>query len=106
VSTRAELVIEPDALDGLPEAVAARLLIGLGLDQGALRITAQEERALSQNRALCAEHLQQMVAAALAPPPPPRRATRPGRAARARRIATKRQRSDVKRLRQPPSDAP
>ncbi|MGB2940087.1 MAG: alternative ribosome rescue aminoacyl-tRNA hydrolase ArfB [Candidatus Dormiibacterota bacterium] len=105
VSTRAELVIDGDALDGLPEDVADRIQRHLGLDRGPLRITAQEERALSQNRALCAERLEAMVAEALAPPPPKRRATRPGPAARARRVAVKRQRSEVKRLRKPPGDS-
>ncbi|MEA2645214.1 MAG: hypothetical protein QOE92_297, partial [Chloroflexota bacterium] len=69
-STRAELTLEADALEGLPEALAARLGAALGLDRGPLRISAQEVRALSQNRALAAERLQAMVEAAMAPPPP------------------------------------
>jgi ribosome-associated protein len=39
------------------------------------------------------------------PPPPPRKATRPSRAAVERRLAEKRGRASVKRLRRPPKDA-
>lgn len=106
VSTRAELVVDADALEGLPDDVAAILRRRLGLEAGPLRITSQEERALSQNRILCAERLEALVAVALAPPPAPRLPTRPGRGARARRLDSKRQRGDVKRLRKPPGDAP
>jgi ribosome-associated protein len=102
VSTRAELTLDRDALEGLPESVAVRLIEGLGLDIGPLRIAAQDERALSQNRVLAAERLGQLVAEALAPPPPPRRPTRPSARARTRRLAGKRQRGEVKRLRRPP----
>jgi ribosome-associated protein len=105
VATRAELTLDADALEGLPEGLADRLRAALRLDEGPLRITSQEERALSQNRMLSAEKLEAMVAAALAPPPKPRRPTRPSTTARARRVTTKRARSEVKRLRKPPPDA-
>lgn len=104
MSTRAELTIHAEALEGLPADVAARLRTGLGLDRGLLRITCQDERALSQNRARCAERLAAMVESALATPPPPRLATKPSAAARTQRVATKRTRGAVKRLRQPPDD--
>ncbi len=39
------------------------------------------------------------------PPPPPRKATRPSRAAVERRLAEKRGRAALKRLRRPPADA-
>lgn len=39
------------------------------------------------------------------PPPPPRKATRPSRAAVDRRLAEKRGRAALKRLRRPPADA-
>jgi ribosome-associated protein len=104
VSTKAELTVDRDAVEGLPELVAARLVAELGLDDGPLRITAQEERALSQNRTLAAERLEQLVTAALAPPPPTRRPTRPSARAKTRRVAGKRQRGEVKRLRKPPGE--
>lgn len=82
--------------------MADRLRAVLRLDDGSLRITSQEERALSQNRALSAEKLEAMVTAALAPSPPRRRPTRPSATARARRVTTKRVRGEVKRMRKPP----
>jgi ribosome-associated protein len=103
VSTRAELTVPPSALEDLDERTAALLSHRLGLDAGDLRITSQEDRMLGRNREICVERLTELVAAALAPPPPPRRPTRPSRAAARVRIDGKRQRSTVKRLRQPPS---
>jgi ribosome-associated protein len=102
VATRAELVIPPEAVEGLDDLTARRLRFRLGLAGGDLRITSQEDRMLARNREICVERLRELVAAALTPPPPPRRATRPSRAAVRERVAGKRQRSTVKRLRQPP----
>lgn len=81
-----------------------RLLARLGgrLVDGVLAVTASEQRSQLQNRAAARVRMGAIVAAALAPPPPPRRATRPGRAARERRLAGKRHRSDVKRGRSRP----
>jgi ribosome-associated protein len=105
VSTQAELSLDESALDGLPEPIAERLRIALGLDAGPLRITAQEERLLSRNREICRERLLARVLAALAPPPPPRRRTKPRPAARAERLQEKRRKGAVKELRRPPADA-
>ncbi|GAC1583989.1 MAG: alternative ribosome rescue aminoacyl-tRNA hydrolase ArfB [Candidatus Dormibacteria bacterium] len=102
VSTRAELSIPRAATDGLDERTALLLDRVLGLADGDLRITSQEDRMLARNREICAERLEELVAAALAPPPPTRRPTRPTRAAVRTRVEGKRQRSSVKRLRQPP----
>jgi ribosome-associated protein len=41
----------------------------------------------------------ELIARAAAPPPPPRRPTKPGRAAKERRLEGKARRSGVKRLR-------
>jgi ribosome-associated protein len=102
VATRAELVLPPEAAEGLDDLTARRLRFRLGLGDGDLRITSQEDRMLARNREICVERLRELVAAALTPPPPPRRATRPSRAAVRERVAGKRQRSTVKRLRKPP----
>jgi ribosome-associated protein len=102
VSTQAEVSLDETVLDGLPEDLARRLRAGLGLDSGTLRITSQEERLLSRNREVCRQRLLERVTAALAPPPPSRRPTRPGRAAREKRIASKRRTGAVKQLRKPP----
>src|ERR671938_362915 len=80
-STRAELTLDAESLDGLAPELAARLEQGLGLDQRPLRIAIQDERSVARNQELAPHPLAELVAQALAPPPPPRRPTRPGRAA-------------------------
>ena len=89
-STRAELTLGADSLEGLDEAVAARLASALGLGAGPVRIAVQR--------------LHDRVAKALAPPPPPRRPTRATRAARRERLEAKTRRASIKRLRQAPAD--
>jgi ribosome-associated protein len=101
-STRAELVVDGDALVGLPSHQAERLAERLGLDERPLRILSQVERSLGRNREIAAARLGALVAAALAPDPPQRRPTRPGRPAREKRLASKTHRGTVKRLRRPP----
>ena len=103
-STRAELMLEAESLDGLAPELAARLEQGLGLDQRPLRIAIQDERSVARNQELAAQRLAELVAQALAPPPPPRRPTRPGRAAHEARLAEKIRCGQTKRLRQPPGD--
>jgi ribosome-associated protein len=102
VSTRAELTLTAEALEGLDDVVRARLAGGLGLEMAPLRLVVQDERALSRNQALVLERLTELVRQALAPPPPPRRPTRPSRTAKARRLEEKAQRGGVKVLRRPP----
>lgn len=91
-STRAELTISADSLEGLDADVAARLARALGLDTGPLRIAIQDERSLARNQEIAAEQLRDRVAQALAPPPP-RRRTRPSRAARRERLEAKARRA-------------
>ncbi|MFN8174163.1 MAG: alternative ribosome rescue aminoacyl-tRNA hydrolase ArfB [Solirubrobacteraceae bacterium] len=67
---------------------------------------AQDARSQARNRELALERLRSRLAAALHVPRP-RRATRPGRAARARRLEAKRRRGETKRgRRRPEQDAP
>lgn len=103
-STRAELVIDGDALLGLPSQQAERLAERLGLDERPLRILSQAERSLARNREVAAARLEALVTAALAPDPPPRRPTRPSRPAREKRLSSKTHRGTVKRLRRPPDE--
>ena len=79
-STRAELTLSADSLEGLDEAVATRLARALGLDAGPVRIAVQDERSLARNQ-------ERPSACTTAwprrwyPRHPPRRPTRPSRAA-------------------------
>jgi ribosome-associated protein len=63
--------------------------------EGDLLVTSQRYRDQDRNRTDCLEKLAGMVQTALTPPRP-RRATRPGRAARERRLDDKRKRSETK----------
>ena len=68
------------------------------------RVTAvaQEARGQARNRELALERLRDKLAAGLAVPRR-RRPTRPGKAAKERRLESKRQRSERKRSRRPPA---
>jgi ribosome-associated protein len=79
----------------------ARERLGNRLVDGVLTIAASEHRAQLRNREAALERLAALVARAIEPPPPPRRATRPSRGAKERRIAAKKRRGEVKRLRRP-----
>ena len=105
VSTKAELTLEEDSLDGLEPYVAGLLHERLGFGERPVRITIQDERSLSQNQEIAAERLLELVTAALAPPPPKRRPTRPSQSKRKARVDDKTRRGGIKRLRQAPGDA-
>lgn len=68
-----------------------------------VRATAQDTRSQARNRELALERLRSRLAAALVVRRP-RRATKPSRAARRRRLEGKRRRSDLKRMRRRPED--
>jgi len=85
----------------LPEAVKARLLALSDTrltQEGVIVIKAQGSRSLEQNKAEALARLQALVDA-VALPPKERRATRPTRASRERRLQGKAQRSQVKQAR-------
>ena len=85
----------------LPEAVKARLLALSDTrltQEGVIVIKAQGSRSLEQNKAEALARLQAMVDA-VAVPPKERRATRPTRASRERRLEGKAQRSEIKQAR-------
>lgn len=86
----------------LPEGVRQRLLKQIGSrlsSDGVLVINAQEYRSQKRNREAALNRLVDILLAA-ATPPKPRRATKPTRASKERRLAAKRIRSETKRLRQ------
>ena len=106
VATRIDLRVDLAAIEGLSEDARRRLqgLVARRLDaDGRLVVTNQLTRTQSRNLENARAKVRELVAAALARPTP-RRATRPTRMARERRIAGKKQRGSVKRLRARPAD--
>jgi ribosome-associated protein len=86
----------------LPNDVRARLarLAGRRLNQdGVLILVAQGERSQLRNRAEALERLLELIRAA-ARPPVPRRATKPTKGSKRRRLESKKRRGAVKALRQ------
>lgn len=69
------------------------------VDGTVVSIVASEHRSQLRNREAAAERLAALLRDALAPPPPRRRPTTATRGATERRLAEKRRRGDVKRLR-------
>lgn len=103
--SRVELSWDLTASAVLSDLQRARLLERLAgrLVDGELTIAASEHRSQFQNRAAARRRLQSLVAEALVPPSPARRATKPSRAAKARRVEEKRRRGNVKVTRRPPA---
>ncbi len=74
------------------------------LVDGVITVVASERRSQLQNREAARERLAELMREATAPPPKTRRPTRPSRGAVEERIATKKRRGEVKRLRRSDSD--
>jgi ribosome-associated protein len=104
--SRAELSFDVARSPSLPEHLRQRALTALAgrLVDGVLTIAASEQRSQLQNREAAEQRLAQLLREAVAPPPPPRRATKPTRASKERRLNVKRQRSELKRSRQRRTD--
>jgi len=99
VSTAVQLKFDAAHSPSLPEDVRARLLTAAGSrasTEGVILITAQRFRVQSRNRADALERLVELIREA-SHKPKPRKATRPTRASRERRLDGKKQRSEVKR---------
>jgi ribosome-associated protein len=102
--SRVELRWDICASDAINDEQRARLLDRLAtrLRDGVLVIFASEHRSQLLNRQAARARLTALLADALAPPSPARRATRPSRTARERRIEDKRRRGQVKAGRRRP----
>ena len=101
VATAVQLRLDV-ARSGLPEDVKSRLyrLAGKRLtDAGELLIDARRFRSREKNREDALERLKALILRA-AEPPRPRKQTKPTRASQRRRMDDKRQRGNLKRLRQ------
>lgn len=92
-----DLANSPSVPDGLRNQMLDRL--ATRLVNGVLTIAASEQRAQLQNRAAARERLASLLRDAAAAPPPVRRATKPSRGAKERRIAAKKRRGVTKRNR-------
>lgn len=89
------------AASSLPEGVKARLLALRDqriTDEGVVVIKAQQHRTQQRNREAALERLEQLVRS-VATPPKPRRATKPTRAAKRKRLEGKLHRGRIKALR-------
>ncbi len=104
--SRVELSYDVGSSPALPDRLRARVVERLAgrLVDGVLTIAASEHRAQLANREAARERLLALLREAVAPPPPPRRPTRPSRAAKDRRIAEKKRRGQLKKLRRPDTD--
>ncbi|MFQ5945102.1 MAG: alternative ribosome rescue aminoacyl-tRNA hydrolase ArfB [Anaerolineae bacterium] len=71
---------------------------------GVLHLTSQATRSQAQNRQDVTERFQRLLSEALRQPRK-RKPSRPSRAAKDRRLAEKKRRSEAKRLRRPPNEA-
>ena len=98
VGCGASIALTPHQRERLLERLGGRLI------DGVLTIAASEHRAQLRNRDAARERLVVLVADALRPPAPPRRATKPSRGSKERRLTAKKQRTGVKNLRKPPRD--
>ena len=103
VSSAVQLRFDVARSPSLDDAVRARLtaLAGQRLTKdGVLVITARAHRSQDRNRAEALERLVDLIQRA-AIPPTPRRATKPSKAAKRRRLDSKKIRSNLKRARGP-----
>jgi ribosome-associated protein len=98
--TRVEAVLDVEASSALTAAQRRRVVAKAG---PTLRAVAQDERSQFRNRELALERLVEQLRQALKVERR-RVATRPTAAARERRLESKKQRSQTKKLRRPPDD--
>lgn len=95
--SRVELTWDPRTSRALTGPLRDRLRHRL--PDGPIVVTASAQRSQWQNRRDARARLADLLRSVTAAPPPVRRPTRPSRAATERRLAAKRRRSQVKRLR-------
>jgi ribosome-associated protein len=98
-ASRIEAVFRVEASAALTEAEKRRVMTRTG---PVVTASAQDTRSQGRNRELALERLRDRLSAALAVRRR-RHPTRPTEAARARRVAAKRRRSELKRSRRPPA---
>ncbi|MFC0098657.1 alternative ribosome rescue aminoacyl-tRNA hydrolase ArfB [Micromonospora marina] len=104
--SRVELSFDLGGSPSVPETLRERALARLAgrLVGGVLTVTASEHRAQLANREAARERMAALLREAVAPPPKARRATRPSRGAKERRLAEKKRQSQRKRDRRVDGD--
>jgi ribosome-associated protein len=104
--SRVELSFDIERSPSLSQTLRARALRRLSTRtvDGVLTVTAAEHRSQLRNREAALDRMAELLREATSPPAPPRRPTRPTRSAVERRLASKRRRSQTKRLRTDRSD--
>jgi ribosome-associated protein len=100
--TRVQLSYDIAGSPSLPDHLRARVLDRLAgrLVDGVLTVSASEHRTQLDNRRAARERLADVLREAAAPPPAKRRATRPTRGSKERRLSEKKRRGETKRGRQ------
>lgn len=94
-ATRVEVEVALDDISGMTDTVRSRLAQAFGQK---IRAAADDHRSQVRNRALAEERLAAKIRAALVVRPP-RRPTKPTKGSQRRRVAAKRQRSQLKSTR-------
>ncbi len=104
--SRVELSLNVATTTALGPVQRARAMDRLAgrLMEGVLTVVASEHRSQLRNREAALTRLADLLAEAIAPPAPRRRATRASRGSVERRIADKKRRGEIKRLRKPDED--
>jgi ribosome-associated protein len=104
--SRVELSYDVERSTALGRTLRTRALDRLSgrLVDGVLTVRASEHRSQLRNREAALDRLADVLREALAPPPRPRRPTRPTRSATEARLAEKKRRANVKRLRRATTD--
>lgn len=99
--TRVQLTFDLAGSDAFPDRLKQRMLARLG---DRVVVVASEHRSQLRNRNAAEERLAAMLEEAMRPPPAPRVPTKPSKGSKQRRLRHKKQRGEIKRLRQRPED--
>ena len=97
--SRVELELDVVAFDGFTDTQRVRVLRALDprlVGGRLLVVAASEHRQQRRNRVAARERMADLLRGALAPPPAPRRATKPTRGSKERRLAATRRRGETK----------
>ncbi len=104
--SRVELELDVVAFDGFTDTQRRRVLRALDprlVGGRLLVVAASEHRQQRRNRVAARERMAELLRDAMAPPPAPRRATKPTRGSRERRLAAKKRRGETKAARSRPA---